>query len=336
VGLFEKIKNFFSRSADAAPEPAPLPENFATQSTEPTSQGERRPVIAISGAALSSASVSAMMTQIRSAGAEPVFIGDHAARSKDGVEQAVSRDLARADALIVMGNDNDIDPAKYGQAPNKATHVEEPARAAYEEVAIKQALDRGMPLLGICAGMQRINVVGGGTLHQDVPALVGDDHHNQGHKLPPFVPVQFVKIDEGTKLREISSEHNGLYTPAHTPLPPGVIMENSFHHQAVDKVREDFRVSARSDDGIVEAIEPKQGSRYENQFVMGVQWHPEFGASDFGPSLASRLTQEAAAYAASKQVDAPQKQETLMGQVPVPGELANKILAARQSQALHR
>ena len=297
--------------------------------------GERRPVVAISGES-DSKSVAAMVTQIRSAGAEPVFIGEHSQRISNGVDAAVERDLSRVDGLIIMGRDQDIDPAKYGQKAEAGTHVEAPERAAYEEAAIKMALEKKIPLVTVCAGMQRLNVIGGGTLLQSVPEAVGDNHHNQAESnTPPFVPVQFVHIEQDSKLQSIAGSTQGLFTPRRSPLPDNVIMENSFHHQAVDKVRDDFRVAARSDDGIVEAIEPKPGSAYDRQFVVGVQWHPEFGASDFGAKLAANMTQASAQYAQQRQAPA-QETDAMMGEMPVHGALAQQILAQRQNLALHR
>jgi putative glutamine amidotransferase len=264
----------------------------------------RAPVIGISGGSSDSASVRAVVTQIRSTGAEPVFLGGHQERigRHGSADAAVKHDLSRLDSLVVMGNNDDIDPAKYGQDRDPATKVEtDLARAAYEEKAIQYALDSGMPLMGVCGGMQRLNVLGGGTLLQDITRIVGDNHHMQTDA--PFVPVQIVSIEQDTRLGNIAG-NKGFYTPTHQQLPPGMVPENSMHHQAVDKVRGDFRVNAVSDDGIIEGIEPTPGSRYANQFVLGVQWHPEFGASELGPKIAGNLTHAAQAFAESKARDA--------------------------------
>lgn len=326
MGIFERIKSWFSAAPRERAEPAlVLQKPSAPAASNEDSDDHRKPLILISGASADSKSVAAMTQQIRDAGAKPVFIGNHEQRIEGGVQQAVEQDLAKADALIVMGNNSDIDPKKYGQVAGKTTQVESPGRAAYEEAAIQTALSRKIPLLGICGGMQRINVLGGGTLHQDVPSLVGDNHHMQSAShLAPVVPVQLVKIDKDSKLGEIAGKNSNLFTPQHGPLLPGVIMENSFHHQAVAKPREDFRVCARSDDGIIEAIEPKADSPYAKQFVMGVQWHPEFGASDFGPKLAARITEEAIGHRLLRE-----NTPTLMGQPITPGELAARF-APRQ------
>ena len=325
TGIYRKIFGIHEPEPIAAPEG--LPAAAAT--------GERRPVIAISGET-NSKSVAAMVTQIRSAGAEPVFIGEHAQRIAGGVGAAVERDLSKVDGLVIMGNDNSIDPAKYGKTPKPGTVIEAPERAAYEDAAMQFALDHKIPLVGVCAGMQRLNVIGGGSLNQSVAETVGDGHHDQKLAgIEPFVPVQLVQIDADSKLQGISGSTHGVYTPTRAPLPPNVIMENSFHHEAVERIRDDFRACARSDDGIVEAIEPKKGSKYDDQFVVGVQWHPEFGASDFGPKLASQLTHAAAQYAKTKP-EPQQEQQAMMGELPIQGALAQQVLAQRQQQAMHR
>ncbi|MDE3059964.1 MAG: gamma-glutamyl-gamma-aminobutyrate hydrolase family protein [Pseudomonadota bacterium] len=297
-------------------------------------EDDRQPVIGISGANTSSKSVAAMVSQIRSAGAIPVFLGNHAPRIKDGLEQAVKADMARLDALVVMGNDGDIDPAKYGKPRHEKTNIEtDAARAAYEEAALGAALEAGMPVLGVCGGMQRLNVLGSGTLHQHVPDIVGDNHHAQGAKdqgeIAPFVPVQFVHVEEGTKLAALAGPIPGLYTPQNQKLPPGWVPENSFHHQAVDEVRRDFRVAAMSDDGIIEAIEPKPDSKYGRQFVLGVQWHPEFGASMLGPKIASGLVQAAREYSIDRQKMGANPVDPAMA---IEGENVARLMAARQQR----
>lgn len=272
---------------------------------------QHKPRIGISSVLPVAPSLAAIVTQIRSAGAEPVLLHHSEQQIGNELKQAVSRDLEGLDGLIVMGNTQDIDPAKYGQPRHPQTQVEANlARAHYEEEAIRQALDAGIPLLGICGGLQRLNTLdyaqNGGSLHQHVPDIVGSDMHMQGdtnHGTPPFVPVQFIHIEPGTRLAAISGSTAGTYAPDHHAAG-NKMMENSFHHQAVNTVHKEFRVAARSEDGIIEAIEPKTEGRYADQFVLGVQWHPEFGASELGPKIAAHLVEEARAYAQSKSAPA--------------------------------
>lgn len=270
-------------------------------------QRQTKPRIGISSVLPVAPSLAAIVTQIRSAGAEPVVLHQQEPHAEGDLQSAVSQDLAGLDGLIVMGNTDDIDPAKYGQPRHPQTKVESNhARANYEEEAIRQALDAGIPFLGICGGLQRLNTLdhaqNGGSLHQHVPDIVGSEQHMQGdthNGIPPFVPVQFIQIEAGTRLAAIADGTAGTYAPDHH-ASSDKMMENSFHHQAVKDVHKEFHVAARSEDGIIEAIEPKTEGRYANQFVLGVQWHPEFGASELGPKIAAQLVEEARTYAKSK------------------------------------
>jgi putative glutamine amidotransferase len=273
------------------------------------------PVVGISGP--DGDSVRAAITQIRSAGATPLYLGNFGQRNPD-------EDLKKIDALMVMGNAADIDPERYigrykqgdprasvhpKTIPESAT-PEGKARADYEYAIIEKALGAGMPVLGICGGMQRLNVLLGGTMHQHVPDLVGHEGHSQPSKnIPPFIPVEPVIVKQDSMLGSIASGIDTVYTPGHTPLPPGVIMENSRHHQAVDQLGEGLRVAATAEDDItlpdgkkeklIEAIEADPNGKFGKQFVLGVQWHPEYGASPLAPKIAQRLTQEAQKFAAA-------------------------------------
>jgi putative glutamine amidotransferase len=260
---------------------------------------EKPPVIGISGSAGDSKSVAAMMSMVRSLGAEPLLLANHSQRISiaGGLDAAIKDDLSMVDAVIVMGNNGDIDPASYGAAKSAHTNIEtDTARRDYENALIQEVTKRKMPLLGICGGHQRINVLAGGTLHQHVPDLVGDNHHMQGD-IPGFIPVQYVGIAQDTMLGKMAGDIKGVYTPTHQPLPANVVMENSFHHQAIDKVASGFRVSAASSDGIIEGIEADPLGKFRDQFIMGVQWHPEFGASALGPKIVERVINEGKEYA---------------------------------------
>ena len=269
-----------------------------------TSPAPIPPVIGISGGNADSASVRAMMTQIASAGATPIFLGNHSKRNP--VE-----DIAKIDALVVMGNNADIDPERYGQSAHAKTNAESKtpegkARADYEYGLMQLAIQSSMPLLGVCGGMQRLNVMQGGSLHQHVGDITGnDDHAQQDHNIAPFIPVQVVTIAPGTMLSTISSGVSAVYTPTHAKTPLPVIMENSMHHQAVNKVGSGLRVAGFSLEPdrngnpvtITEAIEADPNGPFKNQFMLGVQWHPEFSASPLGSFIAKRVTQEAQAFA---------------------------------------
>jgi putative glutamine amidotransferase len=154
--------------------------------------------------------------------------------------------ISRLDGVCLSGGP-DLDPAAYGA---RERHAElgptEPSLDAFELALARAALERGMPLLGICRGSQALNVACGGTLHQHLP------DHRQAE--PGSEPTHDVEILPGTRLA-------GLFGA-------GAMAVNSFHHQAVDRLGSGLRVAARAGDGIVEAIEGAG-------FVLGVQWHAE-------------------------------------------------------------
>lgn len=260
---------------------------------------EPRPVIGISGSNGDSASVRAMMTQIASAGAVPLFLGNHHYRDP-------TADIDKIDALVVLGNNADIDPERYGQAGHPMTQRESAtpqgaARAGYEFALMRLALDMGMPMLGICGGMQRLNVLLGGDLHQHVPDLTGnDDHAQHAHNIAPFIPVEPIHLEQGSQLAHIGDTIRDVIVPWHRQY---VYNENSMHHQAVNRIGRGLRAAAHAEDvlpdgsHLVEAIEADPQGPFRNQFVLGVQWHPEFGASELGGRIATRLTQEAQRFA---------------------------------------
>ena len=261
----------------------------------PPAQANNGVIIGVSGSNSKSKSVTAMMVMVRTLGATPKLFTEHAKRGKaaGGLRNAAASDLASVDAIIIMGNSYDIDPAKYGQSKHPETKVEtDLARAEYEEIMIELAIGKKTPLLGVCGGHQRINIFAGGTLNQHVPDIVGGDQHMRTDTAP-FIPVQRVKITEGTMLDSFEDKLDALYTPTHEPLPENIVMENSFHHQSVKKLGKGLKINAMSDDGIIEGIEAAPDGPYAGQFIIGTQWHPEFGASPIGPKIVGALIKEA-------------------------------------------
>lgn len=260
------------------------------------------PVIGISGSNADSASVRAMMTQIAGTGAIPIFLGNHGKRDAEA-------DIGKIDALVVMGNNADIDPAAYGAQKNTHTVSETDTadgrvRAEYEERLLRKAVASGMPVLGVCGGMQRINVMCGGTLHQHIPDLVRhNDHAQQEHNIAPFIPVEPILIEKGTSLGSIAGGVTTVYAPGHGSTERTTVMENSMHHQAVDKIGEGLRAAAFAEDKLpsggrlVEAVEAAPDGKYGKQFLIGVQWHPEFGASPVGARLAANVANAAYEFA---------------------------------------
>ena len=155
--------------------------------------------------------------------------------------------------LILCGG-ADIDAHLYGEEPHiKQGHFDRKLDLYYIRM-IKAARQLGIPVLGICRGIQAINVAFGGTLIQDIVSEVPHAlQHDQD--APPVNPCHFIDVEANSFL--------GTFMPAHTEV-------NSYHHQAVGTLGAGLRVTARSKDGIIEALEQTDGSP-----VIGVQWHPE-------------------------------------------------------------
>jgi len=184
---------------------------------------------------------------LRAVGVEPVPITPENPRELDGL-----------DGLIVTGG-TDLDPALYGQPRQAETEDPDRPRDELELRLIREALDRDLPLLGICRGCQLLNVLHGGTLVQHLA-------ESETHRVRPGdsslrgEPVHPVRVEPGTRLASIlgAVEH-------------GV---NSRHHQAVDRIGPGLVVSARAPDGVIEGLE-----RPDKRFAVGVQWHPEDSAT---------------------------------------------------------
>jgi putative glutamine amidotransferase len=163
--------------------------------------------------------------------------------------------LDRISGLVVTGGAFDVPPEAYGEAPREGLGTLKPARTHFETALLQAALRRNMPVLGVCGGMQLLNVVLGGTLLQDIQRDLPDArNHEQSHdRGQPSHPVE---VRDGTVLAELVGR--------------GQLMVNSTHHQAVSRLGEGLVASAVAPDGVVEAIESGNGT-----FAVGVQWHPE-------------------------------------------------------------
>ena len=156
----------------------------------------------------------------------------------------------KLDGLLMTGGD-DIAPARYGAELEAHTHAPEPTRDAYELALLDCAADRVLPTLGICRGLQLVNVHAGGTLYQHVPEHAFIDE-------PGSVEQHVIAIEADSVLA-------GLYG-ANTSV-------NSLHHQSIDQVGPGLRVTATTDDGGVEGVE------HVELPIVAVQWHPEMLAT---------------------------------------------------------
>lgn len=166
-----------------------------------------------------------------------------------------SQALDLIDGLMLAGG-ADIDPSTYGEAPHPETVETVPERDRFEIAMTRAAIERDLPVLGICRGMQLINVAHGGTLLQHLPERFG--HHEHLRVIGTFDGADHdVEIVDGSLAARAAGEtHHAT---------------KSHHHQGVDRLGEGLVVSGHSSmDGLVEAIEMP-----ERLFVLGVQWHPE-------------------------------------------------------------
>jgi putative glutamine amidotransferase len=188
----------------------------------------------------------------------------HAGGEVRVVEEAVDVSAALRDAggLLLTGGD-DVAPSRYGEARHEATTEVAPERDEFEIALVREARRLGLPIFGICRGIQVMNVAFGGTLIQDIPSQVENALDHQ-FKVPPHKAFDYahdVWVEDNSLLAKMMAERlSGSDSCA----------VNSRHHQAVKQVAPGFRVVATAPDGIIEAIEDP-GVR----FCLGVQWHPE-------------------------------------------------------------
>ncbi len=158
--------------------------------------------------------------------------------------------------LIISGGAFDVDPAMFGATSRHPSVTTKDARTAFEVAVTRGALDRDLPILGICGGQQLLHVVLGGSLIQHIPDDVpGALAHEQPN--PRDEPGHTVAVVAGTRL--------------HAIVGTGELAVNSAHHQAVKDVPEGVRINAVAPDGVIEGIEATA-----RRFCLGVQWHPEF------------------------------------------------------------
>lgn len=186
---------------------------------------------------------------IRQAGGLPVMLP--LTHDPDEIAQ-----LAGLCCGFLLTGGHDVSPARYGQAPLPGLIADCPARDEMEQAVLAHALAQDKPVLGICRGIQLINVLLGGTLYQDLPR-----QHPSAvthHQRPPYdVPSHTVRLVPGT--------------PLHDLLGQDTLAVNSYHHQAIDRLADGLTAMAYAPDGLVEAVcLPSQ------RFLWAVQWHPEF------------------------------------------------------------
>lgn len=170
---------------------------------------------------------------------------------------------------IVLGGGRDIEPSRYGQEPHAKLAPTDPLRDAFEFELVERALDRGLPILGMCRGIQVLNVALGGTLVQDVSLVEEWSDHPSDPGWIRWKEVERASLDGEDDVPE-HPRHSIAIEPGsrlHEALGVTEVEVDSFHHQALDELAPELRVVARAADGVVEAVE-LDGDAY----TLAVQW----------------------------------------------------------------
>ena len=163
------------------------------------------------------------------------------------------------DGIFLPGG-ADIDPGSYGEDRHPRCDTSDPPRDAVELALVRWAMADRKPVLGVCRGLQLVNLAAGGTLYQDLaeqmPGSIKHDYFPFAGRYPRDYLAHEVRVAESTRLADI--------------FGAGVLKVNSMHHQGVRRLGDRLTVSAVAPDGLVEGIESADGS-----YLVGVQWHPE-------------------------------------------------------------
>jgi putative glutamine amidotransferase len=199
---------------------------------------------------------------VRGAGGEPVRI------ELDQTPVQVMKQIERCDAVLLPGSRADVDPRKYSADRHEKTASADAQRELVDDLLLQDAYNMHKPVLGICYGLQSLNVYRSGTLLQHIESAIVDSkiNHSAGRAV---AKAHTVKIEPESRLAEIVGASR-------------TVAVNSSHHQSADAAGDGLRVVARSaEDGIIEALE----GTGPGHFVLAVQWHPERSVND-GPELA--------------------------------------------------
>jgi putative glutamine amidotransferase len=198
------------------------------------------------------------------AGGEPVRV------PLDRSQDETLKLMATCDGVLLPGSNADVDPARFRAPKSPHTAAADPRRDAVDDLLLEDAYKQRKPVLGICYGLQSLNVYRAGSLVQHIPEFLPEAarakvDHEAGKKA---AVAHSVEIDPNSKLARIVAETHG---------GPLVVPVNSSHHQSADEIGQGLRIVARCpDDGIIEALE----GTAPDHFVLAVQWHPERSVDD--------------------------------------------------------
>lgn len=173
--------------------------------------------------------------------------------------------LERLDGIVFTGARSNIQPHHYEGGPAPENNPEDPARDSTTLPLIPKVLERGIPMLCICRGMQELNVALGGTLHQEIHKVPERSDHRAPTNVPleqRYAPAHAIRIEPGGVLEHLA--------------PKPVQRVNSVHGQGIDRLAPRLSVEAVAEDGIIEAVSVKDA----RSFALGVQWHPEWDFRD--------------------------------------------------------
>ena len=213
---------------------------------------------------------------VKQAGGEPVRI------PLDQTAAEVKKMIERCDGVLLPGSNADVDPAKFSATRSPRTAAADPRRDAVDALLLEDAYNLRKPILGICYGLQSLNVYRAGSLIQHIPDFLPEElrtriNHEAGKKV---AVAHAVEIENDSKLAQIV---NGMVNGKDREARKLVVPVNSSHHQSAETIGNGLRIVARCpDDGIIEALE----GTAPDHFVLAVQWHPERSVVEDEPSRA--------------------------------------------------
>lgn len=205
---------------------------------------------------------------VKLAGGEPVRI------PLDRAPGELKRLIDGCDGVLLPGSKADVDPGKFHAARSPHTAPDDPRREVVDDLLLKHAYHERKPVLGICYGLQSLNVHRAGSLVQHIPDFLPQEtrtkvNHDAGRKV---AIAHTIEIEPGAKLAQIVAQSHEARRQKPEAGSPLMLPVNSSHHQSADAIGNGLRIVARCpDDGIIEALEGTSS----DHFVLAVQWHPE-------------------------------------------------------------